>query len=166
MDEPQTRRRWPWIVAGLLLFCGLPLGGCVALVGFGVREVNERSDQISDAGNLVMTTAMAGNGEALAVLTDGGPGCVPTPQLVDAVLAGTAGATDWDSGDVAFVDRNGNSYLANVSEPETFVVPGREAAGTAQMRGDLAGAPAVRSVQLTLLKTGDTWKLCNAEFAV
>ena len=67
MDEPQTRRRWPWIVAGLLVFCGLPLGGCVALVGFGVREVNERSDQIGDSGNLVVTMAIAGDGEALYI---------------------------------------------------------------------------------------------------
>ena len=32
---PAKKKRWPWIVAASILFCGLPLGACVGLVAFG-----------------------------------------------------------------------------------------------------------------------------------
>ena len=135
----------------------------MALIGFGISEVNERTDEIGQVTDQLMAEAFARDEPALGALADGGVGCTGTAQLVDEVLVATAGGSDWDEDDIAFVERTSNSFIGNVTESESFVVGGRESESTAQVRGSIRLDETTRLLQITLLKPGSSWLVCTIE---
>ncbi len=159
------RKRWPWIVAALVLFCGLPLGGCVALIAFGLGEIDEREDTIRDTAGQFMNRQI-GNFTTGGDFMDGGVGCLQPAGRFDLAELDfeLAAADEWRSDDIAFVDRTDTGYLANVSEAESFVFPGREDEGFAIVTGTLLldGDPQ-QEIRVLLLKPGNSWRVCTLE---
>ena len=145
-------------MAALVLFCALPLGGCIALVSFGISEVNERKDEVAAVADEVIADALAGDADALLDRTDGGTGCEPPDVVVATLLAAAEGATEWRRDDVSFVERDDNSTFSNVTDSEDFVVAGREDESTAAAEGVLGGPGTSREIQLTFLKPVSTWR--------
>ena len=160
-DAPR-RKRWPWVVAALVVFCALPLGGCVALIAFGLSEIEEREDTIQSVADDFMDRVVAGRADSTTALMDGGSECLEPTRFAQLLESDLPAADGWETDDVRFVDRDDNSYLANVSEAEEFVYPGREADGFAVVVGRmLSGGSTAADLEILLLKPDDEWLVCT-----
>ncbi len=42
-ETPKKRKKWPWVLGGIVLFFVLLLGGCMALVGGAVNSVDKEA---------------------------------------------------------------------------------------------------------------------------
>lgn len=160
--EGPKRKKWPWIVGALVVFCALPLGGCVALIAFGFSEIGEREDAIEMVADEFMDQVVAGRAADTIGLMDGGAECLETTRFVQLLESDLPTSDTWESGDIGFVDRNDNSYLANVSEAEEFVFPGREQDGFAIVSGRLlSSGSTAANLEIVLLKPDDVWRVCS-----
>lgn len=157
---PQKKKRWPWIVAGLVLFCGLPLGGCIGLVAFGVSELNERADEIEATTAEFWNDVASGQRAAAENLTDGQAPCTPSAQLVGAFDGLESGAT-WTVESTGFVERSVNSSLSSNADPETLFIDGRPTASAAVVEGTLTTSTGIQDVQVLLSKPGSQWRICT-----
>lgn len=159
--EAPQRKRWPWVVAALVVFCALPLGGCVALIAFGFSEIGEREDSIQAVADDFMDRVIAGRVDTTPALMDGGDECLEPTRFAQLLESDLPNADAWESDGVRFVDRDGSSYLANVSDAEEFVYPGREADGFAVVSGRmLSGGVTAADIEILLLKPSDEWRVC------
>ncbi len=156
------KKRWPWIVAGVLLLCGLPLGGCVALIGFGVNEIGNVNDELRASTDTFIAEWNAGTPEAAieAQCFDGGGEFPPIEWIAD-------GATEleWEERSIAFVKRDGNSYLASNADSETSVIINYEDDSNGFVNAtirDTNGAGSANVELLFLDLDGDgAWELCG-----
>lgn len=160
MAEPKKRKRWPWIVAGLVLLCGLPLGGCLGLVAFGVNELNERSDAIEESTADFFAAVDARDGVAVETLSDGRAPCSSSAALLSAFEGIESGAT-WNAEKTAFVERTGNSSLSSNADPETLFIEGRADESAAVVNGTLTTSGGVDDLQVLLSKPGSQWRICT-----
>ncbi len=162
--EP-SKRRWPWIVLGAILLCGLPLGGCLALVGIGVSEFNEVTGAIESDASVFLAATQSGEASAIEAQLDGGTGCLANEDLLaQAFVLGEQldPASTWEFSGTRFVTRSGGSTFSVNADQDTFVVPGREDTSTAQTTATITGADgATIEVVLDLLRPDSTWFVCQ-----
>jgi hypothetical protein len=156
------KKRWPWIAAGVLLFCGLPLGGCLALVGFGVNEIGNTNDEIRTSGEAFVDAWNSGTPEAEMDASCFAGESFPT---IDEFLPGTGPLTISEDG-ISFVTRNGNTTFASNADSDTSVIPGYEDISTAWMQANLtdtSGTNGDTLVELSFINPNndDSWELCG-----
>lgn len=155
------KKRWPWIVAGVLLLCGLPLGGCVALVGFGVNEIGNVNDELRASTDTFIAEWNAGTPEnALEARCFEGGDFPPIDWIAE-------GATEleWDENAIAFVKRDGNSYFSSNADPDTSFINGFEDESNAFVEATIRDVNGAGSADVELLfldlDGDDTWELCG-----
>ena len=157
---PLKKKRWPWIVAAMVVLCGLPLGGCVALIGFGVNELNVRSDEIEGTVDEFFETVRNGEPSSSEALADGQAPCMAAGELVStANELGTSEA--WRAESTSFVERSGNSTLSSNADPETLFVDGRPDESAAVVNGVLETDSGMREVQILLSRPVSLWRICT-----
>ena len=157
---PVKKKRWPWILAGVLLLCALPLGGCVALIGFGVSEITGRTEAIESTVDDFLTASNARQSDVVAGLADGSEPCSSATALLDAT-AGLEGAWEFSTSSTAFVERTGNSSLSNNIDADSLVIDGRENESAAIAEGEIIAANDTREFQITLSKPVSNWRICT-----
>lgn len=162
MGLPGTpkKKRWPWIVAGLVLFCGLPLGGCVGLVAFGVSELSERSEEIESTTDLFFEAIDMSEMSVAELLGDGEAPCIPRAELVQ-LFDGLDPGWTWSADSTAFVERTGNSTLSSNADPETLFINGRPDESAAVVNGRLSWADGDLDVEILLSKPLSSWRICT-----
>ncbi|MDW3178052.1 MAG: hypothetical protein R8J94_11740 [Acidimicrobiia bacterium] len=162
LPEPAPKKkRWPWIVAAVVIFCGLPLGGCVALIGFGVNEINTRSDEVERTVDEFFEAVEADPmGASADALTDGLAPCMPTEALV-AALSSLGPEVSWSGESTAFVERSGNSTFSSNADPETLFIDGRPGQSVALVTGILEADSGVSEAQVLLSKPVSLWRICT-----
>lgn len=160
--QPPKKKRWPWVVAALFLFCFLPLGGCIALAGFGLNVINNISEEIDVVVSNMFINATEENYAGAANDADAEGGCVDFAEL-ESIMREIEPTEPAIIENTAFVERNGNSYLSNMSgdAEETFFVDGRENAGAAEVTGVVDTASGRRNFQVLLVEEDRGWKVCQ-----
>jgi len=159
VDGPK-KKRWPWIVAGVLLLCGLPLGGCVALIGYGFNEISEVNDELRASTDTFIEQWNAGTPEAALE-----PRCFDGDFPPIEWVAEGATELEWEERGLAFVKRDGSSYLASNADADSTVIVGYEDDDNgfvdATIR-DVNGAGSAEVELLFLDLDGDgNWELCG-----
>ncbi len=155
------KKRWPWVVAAVVVLCGLPLGGCVALIGFGVNEINSRSEEIeSTVEEFFEAVDTDPSASSIEALTDGRPPCMPAETLVSS-LTELGTAISWEGESTSFVERSGNSTLSSNADPETLFVDGRPDESAAVVEGVLETSSGRREVQVLLSRPVSLWRICT-----
>jgi hypothetical protein len=157
---PVKKKRWPWVVAAVVVLCALPLGGCVALIGFGVSELNERSDDINATVNDFIDAAQRGDREAAEALTDGEQPCMPAGEMVQGV-AQLGGNAPPALESTAFVERSGNSYLSSNADPETLFIDGRPDESIGVVQGQIETNTGSVDFEVVLSKPLSSWRICT-----
>ncbi|MFT7473858.1 MAG: hypothetical protein ACI81L_000773 [Verrucomicrobiales bacterium] len=160
---PPKKKRWPWIAGALVLFCGLPLGGCIALVGLGFNEINERGDAIESAASQYLAALQSGDLEVVQTIADDEAPCAPSEDLFGAFSA-AGPPNEWDFSRTSFVDRGANSTFSSNADPETFVLPGRESESFALIGGTAQTESGPVDFELELTKPLASWRVCTAVF--
>lgn len=158
-DTPK-KKRWPWVVAGLVVFCGLPLGGCIGLVAFGVSELSERSEEIESTVEDFFTAVETGDQARLENLADGQAPCMPASTLADAVSAIGPDAV-WTADSTSFVERTGNTTLSSNADPESFFLDGRPNESAASVTGQLTTGSGTQEIQVLLSRPVTLWRICT-----
>lgn len=162
MAPPVKKKRWPWIVLAVVLLCGLPLGGCVALVTFGVNEISERKEAVEDT-TTQFFTSIIDDDVALASVIDGDPPCAVETELQQAADSiGSPG--DWEFSRTAFVDRTGSGYISSNADPDTFALPGREGGSLASVTGAITTSSGSYDFEIILTKPLASWRVCSVVF--
>lgn len=163
VPQPPKQRRWGLIIAAAAVCCFLPLGGCIALIGFGVSEVSERNDAIRASATDFFAAATAGDLDAVAQSVDGVDPCLGSHSRDDIVLA-FRDVSELDLGRVSFVERDGNSTFSSNADSENLIIPGRPDVSAATVEGTvIAPDGTVRSIFFLLSKPGAEWRVCQAE---
>lgn len=157
---PAKKKRWPWIVAAVVVFCALPLGGCVALIGFGVSELNQRSDDINATVIDFVEAAQRGDLNEAEGLTDGQPPCMSAEYAVQTV-AGLGGDAPPTIDSTAFVERSGNSYLSSNADPETLFIDGRPDGSIGVVQGQIDTRTGPADFEAVLSKPPSSWRICT-----
>lgn len=159
---PPKKKRWPWVLAGLFVFCFLPLGGCLAAVGFTFNELGNIEDEIAEVVDTMLVDASNENYAAGASFADNEGGCVTTAQLEEQLreLAPTGNIV---ISQTQFVERSDFTSLGNMptEADDTFFVDGRTDAGAAEVTGTLEAPDGTR--RFSVLLTGDLlgWEVCE-----
>lgn len=159
--DPPKKKRWPWIVGAMVLFCGLPLGGCVALLGVGLNELDERSDAIEDVVNQYFIAVRSGDEAAIEALSDGLPPCDvlqadPVPLDID-----VAETDVFEVSRISFSDRSENSTFSQNAGPDGVTISGREGESAARVTGVIIGTEPAVDYEITLTKPLVSWKICT-----
>ncbi len=163
VPQPPKQRRWGLIIAALVVFCFLPLGGCLALIGFGVSEVSERNDAIRASATDFFAAATAGDLDAVSQTVDGVDPCLGSHSRDDIVLA-FRDVSGLDLGRVSFVERDGNSTFSSNADSDNLVIPGRPGVSAATIEGSVVAPDGgVRSIFFLLSKPGAEWRVCQVE---
>lgn len=160
LPETPKKKRWPWIVAGLVLFCGLPLGGCIGLVAFGVSELSERSEEIESTVEDFFTAIDASDVANAELLADGEAPCTQSSELAQMFESLDTGWT-WTAESTAFVERTGNTTLSSNADPETLFINGRPDDSAAVVNGRLVWAAGDVDVEILLSKPLASWRICT-----
>jgi hypothetical protein len=160
---PPKKKRWPWIVGALVLFCGLPLGGCIALISVGFNEINERSTEIESTAGQYLDALRSGDLGAVQAIADNEAPCASGEDLF-AAIGGSASPDDWDLSRTSFVDRGENSTFSSNADPETFALPARESESFAIVSGTAQTADGSLDFQFELTKPLASWRVCTAVF--
>jgi hypothetical protein len=158
--EPAKKKRWPWILAVVLVFCALPLGGCVALIEFGVSEISERSEAVESTVDEFLAASNARQSDVVTGLADGSEPCSSASELLDAT-AGLDGSWDFSTSTSAFVERSGNYTLSSNVDPDSQVIDGRENESFAIAAAQIVAANGTREFQITLSKPASNWRICT-----
>lgn len=158
---PLKKKRWPWIVAAVVVFCGLPLGGCVALIGFGVNEISSRSDEIEHTVEEFFETVGAdATASAAGPFVDGEPPCMPAEALASSIRSlGTS--ISWSAESTAFVERSANSSFSSNADPESLFIDGRPNESAAVVTGILETDGGASEAQVLLSRPGSQWRICT-----
>lgn len=148
-------------MAAVVIFCGLPLGGCVALIGFGVNEINTRSEEVErTVEEFFDAVADDPAGTSVDSLADGSPPCMPTEALV-AALSSLGPDVSWSGESTAFVERSGNSTFSSNADPETLFIEGRPRESVALVTGILEADSGASEAQVLLSKPFSLWRICT-----
>jgi len=161
MEPPAKKKRWPWVLGAVILFCALPLGGCVALVGFGVNEINSRNDEVESTVQEFFDLANSdASASAAEVLADGGDHCMQSRALVASVQE-LGSMISWSPDFTAFVERSGNSTLSSNADPEELFIVGRPDESVGVVNGLLETGSGLHDVQVVLSKPASLWRICT-----
>lgn len=160
MAPPVTKKRWPWVVLAVVLLCGLPLGGCVALITFGVSEISDRKEAVEDSTAQFFTSFDIDESLALTSLIDGDSPCAAEAALRH-VFDSVGPPSSWEFFRTAFVDRSGSGYIGSNADPETFVLSGREDGSLASVAGAVTTTSGTYDFDIVLTKPLATWRVCN-----
>lgn len=158
--EPVKKKRWPWVLAAVLVFCALPLGGCVALISFGVSEISERTEAVESTVDEFLAASNARQSNVVASLADESEPCSSASELLD-VTAGLDGDWKFSTSASAFVERTGNSSFSSNADPDFLVIDGRENESVATVEGEIVAANGAREFQITLSKPLSNWRICT-----
>jgi len=159
------KKRWPWVVGGLLLFCALPLGGCVAFIGIGVSVINGIEDDVKGVVEEVFSEASDGDFAAAASVADAEGSCIGAGPLAmmleDVQPTGSLNITH-----TGFVKRDGSTSLSNIAsvDEDTLIIDGRSGNGGAEVVGQVGTATGQRQFTITLVQAGNDWHVCTVNF--
>lgn len=166
MPPPPKKKKWPWILAGLFVFCFLPLGACGALIGFGVNAIGNIQDDLTNRVETMFLDASNGEYVAGASFAEASGGCVSfdelAAQLEEIAPDGPASVAAAD-----FVERGENSYLSNMGAEadESFFVDGRTGASAARVRGTVPTVNGTRDFEVLLVDDGSGWGVCSVSMS-
>ena len=158
--EKVKKKRWPWILAAVVLLCGLPLGGCVALVAFGVSELNERADEIEATAADFFDAVDSGQQSVVESLADGEAPCATSGQLVE-TLGEFGVGSNWTAERTGFVERGVNSTLSSNADPETLFIDGRPNQSAGLVDGRLESSSGTLNVQVLFSRPLGVWRICT-----
>ena len=159
MPLPPKKKRWPWVVGAVVLFCGLPLGGCVALIGIGFNEIGERNDAIEEVITQYAAASRSGDPATIASFLDGESPCMSNEEFASNVVEG-----GWDAVDISrisFSDRSGNSTFSSNAGENGVTIDGREGESAALVVAVATANGIDTDVEFALTKPLVTWKICT-----
>ncbi|MEU6565276.1 MmpS family transport accessory protein [Nocardia nova] len=65
-QPPKKRKKWPWVLGGIVLLFAVLLGGCMALVGGAVNSVDKESKR-----EVTVTYQVEGTGQSSSITYSG-----------------------------------------------------------------------------------------------
>jgi len=153
------KSRWPWVVGGCLLGLLLLVGGCGALIAWGINEISEVEDQVAAPVETMFANAMEDNFAEAARVAEGLGGCSTEAEL-EAQLA-DLDPDGYTIDQISFVQRGGTTYFSNTTNEDALIIDGRENESGGAVLGNVDSGSIKIGFVVELVEQGVEWKVCR-----